>query len=206
MPSAGRWRRPRNLSTLPPEELAKRGTNFLETEITDRIKKPARRVGRCTSLSPTPAIRPRTRPRRGLKIVAPSRLARSSVQQIEAEADGPVPRHQLRSDGPAKRHTDVRRSVPRLLAQPLTGSPMTAARPRRKTIREPRREHPNEQRSAAPPGARTSTLHASPASPPLVHGGVHSGDAVHRRRHGYDGRAGISDARRHPTSRSGFSS
>ena len=34
------------------------------------------------------------------------------VQQIEAERGRPVPRHQLRSDRAAGRHTDIGRSVP----------------------------------------------------------------------------------------------
>ena len=63
--------------SVPPEELAKRGPNFLETEITDRIKSgpPA---GRCWSPSPTQAIRRRIRARRGPRTVAASMLGRSS--------------------------------------------------------------------------------------------------------------------------------
>ena len=72
---------------VPPEELAKRGPDFLETEITERIRA-ARRAGRCGSRSPT--RRSDRGPQQG---VAEDRrsveVGTLVVQQIEAEADGP---------------------------------------------------------------------------------------------------------------------
>ena len=60
---------------VPPEELAKRGPNFLETEITDRIKAgPARWTMRVTVANA--GDQPRTRARNGRKTVAASRSAR----------------------------------------------------------------------------------------------------------------------------------
>ena len=62
---------------VPPEELAKRGPNFLETEITDRIKAgPARWTMRVT-VANAGRSRPRTPARRGRRTVAASTSARS---------------------------------------------------------------------------------------------------------------------------------
>ena len=73
---------------VPPEELAKRGPNFLETEIVDRIKKgPARWTMRVTvanagdqTADPSKAW---PEDRRSIEV------GTLSVQQIEGEADGP---------------------------------------------------------------------------------------------------------------------
>ena len=73
---------------VPPEDLAKRGPNFLETEITDRIKNgPARWTMRVTvanagdqTADPSKAW---PQDRRGVDV------GLLVVQQIEAEADGP---------------------------------------------------------------------------------------------------------------------
>ena len=118
------------------------------------------------------------------------------VQQIEAEATAPV--GTSISIRPFCRTAYGRRTIrsPPPALRP-TGSPPTAARPRRKTIREPPRGPPNDERSAGAPGDDHSALHPAPANAALDHGRLHPGDAVHRRRHGFHGRAGIFDARQH---------
>ena len=113
----------------------------------------------------------------------PRRTARAATSiSIRPSCRTASGRRTIRSPQPARRPT---------------GSPTTAARPRKKTIREPPREPPNDERSADPPSDHHSTLHPAPANAALGHGRLHPGDAVHRRRHGVHGRAEISDARRH---------
>ena len=102
---------------VPPEELAKRGPNFLETEIVDRIKNgPLRWTMRVTvanagdqTADPSKAW---PQDRRSVEVGIACRAADRS------RGGRPVPRHQFRSDRPAERHTDVGRSVPR---SPLGG-------------------------------------------------------------------------------------
>ena len=181
---------------VPPEELAKRGPNFLETEIVDRIKSgPARWTMRVTvanagdqTVRPKQGVAGRPSQRRGRRAHRPEDRGRGGRS---------VPRHQFRSDRAAEWHTDLGRSVPRSPLGRPTGFPTTAARPRKKTTREPPREPPNDKHSADPPNDDHSPLHPAPANAALAHGGLHPGDAVHRRRHGVHGRAEISDARRH---------
>ena len=65
----GRWSRSR------PRSLRSAGLTSSKTRLPS-ASRAARCAGRCWSLSPTPAIRPRTPARRGRKTVAASRLAR----------------------------------------------------------------------------------------------------------------------------------
>ena len=60
---------------VPPEELAKRGPDFLEQEIAERVAKAPQRWTMVVTVA-NPAIRPRTRASLGPRIVAPSRSAR----------------------------------------------------------------------------------------------------------------------------------
>jgi catalase len=73
---------------VPPAELAKRGPNFLETEITDRIKKgPARWTMKVTVANAgDPTADPSKAWPQDRRSVEVGTL---TVQQIEAEADGP---------------------------------------------------------------------------------------------------------------------
>ena len=73
---------------VPPEELAKRGPNFLETEITDRIKNgPARWTMRVTVANPGDQTADPTKawPQDRRSVEVGSLI----VHEIEAEADGP---------------------------------------------------------------------------------------------------------------------
>ena len=97
---------------VAPDELAKRGPDFLEQEIAERIRGgPLRWTMAVTVANPGDPTADPSQPwpqdRRTVEV------GTLTVEKIEAERDGPVPRHQLRSDRPAERHTDVGRSVPR---------------------------------------------------------------------------------------------
>ena len=187
---------------VPPEELAKRGPNFLETEITDRIKSgPARWTMRVTvanagdqTADPSKAW---PQDRRSVEVGA------LIVAQDRSRGGRPVPRHQFRSDRPAERHTDVGRSVPR---RPLVGlqgllRPPHGRGERLSANRHGSRPMTNVQRIR--PITIIHRFNPAPANAALAHGRLHPGDAVHRRRHGVHGRAGIFDARRTFTNRLG---
>src|SRR6185437_1969381 len=145
-------------------------------------------AGRCRSASPIPAIRRRTRARRGPRIAARSTPARSSCRRSKPSGAG----HAATSISirPCSRtaygHRTIRSPPP---ARRPTGSPMTGARPRKKTTREKPREPRNDSRPT-----RRSALHIAPADAALADGGLHTGHAVHRRRDGVHGRAELSDA------------
>ena len=173
---------------VPPEELAKRGPNFLETEIMDRIKNgPARWTMQVTvanagdqTADPSKAW---PQDRRSVEV------GTLTVRQDRSRSGRSVPRHQFRSDRPAERHKDVGRSVPR---RPLVGlqgllRPPHGRGERLSANRYGSRPMTNVQRIRPMPDH--SPLHPAPANAALVHGRLHSGDAVHRRRHGVDGRA-----------------
>ena len=73
---------------ISPEELAKRGPDFLEQEITQRVAA-ALSTGALWSPLPTPVTQLRTPTRRGLRIAALLNVGTLTVQQIEPERDGP---------------------------------------------------------------------------------------------------------------------
>ena len=97
--------------SVSPDDLAKRGPDFLEQEITERVRGgPQRWTMVVTVANPgDPTADPSKAWPEDRRTVEVGTL---TVQQIEAERGRPVPRHQLRSDRPADRHTDVGRPVP----------------------------------------------------------------------------------------------
>ena len=135
---------------VPPEELAKRGPNFLETEITDRIKSgPARWTMKVTvanagdqTSDPSKAW---PQDRRSVEVGTLTVQTRSKPRRTARAATSISIRPSCRT---AYGRRTIRSPPP---ARPPTGSPTTAARPRRKTTREPPREPPNDERSADPP-------------------------------------------------------
>ena len=172
------------------------GPNFLETEITDRIKNgPLRWTMRVTVANAgDPTSDPSKAWPQDRRSVEVGTLDR---RQDRSRGGRPVPRHQFRSDRPAERHKDVGRSVPR---RPLVGlqgllRPPHGRGERLSANRHGSRPMTNVQRIR--PIADHSPLQPAPANAALVHGRLHPGDAVHRRRHGVHGRAGLSDARQH---------
>ena len=96
---------------VSPDELAKRGPNFLEQEIAERVRGgPLRWTMVVTVANPgDPTADPSKAWPEDRRTVEVGTLI---VQQIEAGAGRPVPRHQLRSDRPADRHTNLGRPVP----------------------------------------------------------------------------------------------
>ena len=96
---------------VSPEELAKRGHDFLEQEIAERIRSgPLRWTLSVTVANPgDPTADPTVawpEDRRTIEV--------GTLDRAEDRGRGrwPVSRHQLRSDRPAERHTHVGRSVP----------------------------------------------------------------------------------------------
>ena len=96
---------------VSPEELAKRGPDVLEQEIAERIRSgPLRWTWSVTVANP------------GDPTADPTKAwpeDRRTIEVGDAHREGdrgrgrwPVPRHQLRSDRPAERHTHIGRSVP----------------------------------------------------------------------------------------------
>ena len=154
---AVRWSLAPTAQAVPvtPEELAKRGPNFLETEITDRIKSgPLRWTMLVTVANPGDQTADPSKAwpqdRRSVEVGA------LIVQQIEPEADGPC--RDINFD-PAVLPNGIRTSTirsPQPAHRPI-GSPTTAARPRKKTTRETATGAPNDQRT-------TPTYNASPRS------------------------------------------
>jgi len=127
---------PRRSPSRPPEELAKRGPNFLEQEIANASRRAAEldaERDRRQSGDPT-----RTRARPGRTTAARSR-SNADVQTI-IRGGRALPRHQLRSGGAAERISTS--DDPFRRRSSAYRSPSTGARPRRRTIREPRREEP----------------------------------------------------------------
>jgi catalase len=96
---------------ISPDDLAKRGPNFLEQEIAERVRGgPLRWTMVVTVANPgDPTADPSKAWPEDRRTVEVGTL---TVQQIQPEAGWPVPRHQLRPDRPADRHTDVGRPVP----------------------------------------------------------------------------------------------
>ena len=96
---------------ISPDDLAKRGPNFLEQEIAERVRGgPLRWTMAVTVANPgDPTADPSKAWPEDRRTVEVGTL---TVQQIPTRAGWPVPRHQLRSDRPADRHTDVGRPVP----------------------------------------------------------------------------------------------
>ena len=96
---------------VSPDDLAKRGPDFLEQEITERVHGgPQRWTMVVTVANPgDPTADPSKAWPDDRRTVEVGTL---TVQQIEAERGWPVPRHQLRSDRSADRHTDIGRPVP----------------------------------------------------------------------------------------------
>ena len=96
---------------VSPEELAKRGPDFLEQEIAERIRGgPARWTMQVTVANPGDQTADPTQ-------AWPRRPPHNRGRRADRAADRgrgrwPVSRHQLRSDHPADRHTHVGRSVP----------------------------------------------------------------------------------------------
>ena len=96
---------------VSPDDLAKRGPNFLEQEIAERIRGgPLRWTMVVTVANPgDPTADPSKAWPDDRRTVEVGTLI---VQQIEAETGRPMPRHQLRSDRSAHGHSDIGRSVP----------------------------------------------------------------------------------------------
>ncbi len=100
------------LVSISPEELAKRGPDFLEQEITQRVacRAAALDLGRDRRQSD----RSDRRPEQSLARRPPHRPGRHPHRAADrTRGRRPMPRHQLRSDRPAQRHADIRRSIPR---------------------------------------------------------------------------------------------
>ena len=97
--------------SISPEDLAKRGPDVLEQEITKRVGSAPQRwtIGRDVSQSG----RSHRGPDQGLAGRSPHGRSRHA-HRAEDRSRGrrPLPRHQLRSHRPAGRHPDLRRSVP----------------------------------------------------------------------------------------------
>ena len=96
---------------ISPDDLAKRGPNFLEQEIAERVRGgPLRWTMVVTVANPgDPTADPSKAWPEDRRTIEVGTL---TVQQIPTRAGWPVPRHQLRSYRPADRHTDVGRPVP----------------------------------------------------------------------------------------------
>ena len=96
---------------VSPDDLAKRGPDFLEQEIAERVRGgPQRWTMVVTVANPgDPTADPSKAWPDDRRTVEVGTLI---VQQIEAETGRPVPRHQLRSDRAADGHADVGRPVP----------------------------------------------------------------------------------------------
>ena len=125
-----------NAGRRSPEELAKRGPDYLEEEIAAAGRRGA------AALDPGGDGRQSRRsdggPEQGLAGGPAHRRGRhAGGAEDRGRGRRPVPRHQLRSDHPARRHRRVGRSVP---GGPLVGLREVlrpARRPRRRTIRAP---------------------------------------------------------------------
>ena len=124
---------------VSPDDLAKRGPDFLEQEITERVAgAPQRWTMVVTVANPGD---PDRGPEQGLAGRSPHRRGRHAHRAADRSRAGrPMPRHQLRSDRPAVRHTDIGRSVSRPRGRLPTRSRTTFARRRPRTIPEPQRE------------------------------------------------------------------
>jgi catalase len=99
------------LVSISPDELAKRGPDYLEQEITERVAgAPQRWTMVVTIANPEdPTADPSKawpEDRHAIEVGTPRRAADLP------RAGWPVPRHQLRSDRPADRHPGIGRSVP----------------------------------------------------------------------------------------------
>ena len=96
---------------ISPDDLAKRGPNFLEQEIAERVQHaPARWTMVVTVASPgDPTADPTKAWPADRRTIEVGTLV---VRQIEQRARRPMPRRQLRSHRPAGWHPDIRRSVP----------------------------------------------------------------------------------------------
>ena len=176
-------------SPVSPDDLAKRGPDFLEQEITERVAAAPQRWTMVVTVAnpgdptadPSKAWPDRSPHRRG-------RHAHGAADRSRARTARAATSTSIRpSCRPASGHRTTR-SRPR--GRPPMRSRTTVARRRPRTIREPRREPSHDRR---PP-----TLHRAAAPAALAHGGLHPGHAVHRRGHGVHRHAEISDARFDP--------
>ena len=127
MRCAGRCCRRRSRLPISPEDLAKRGPDVLEQEITERVRSgPQRWTMVVTVANPgDPTADPTKAWPADRRTVEVGTLI---VQKIEAERGRPLPRHQLRSDRPAGRHPDIGRSRSRRPGRPPMRGHMTFAR------------------------------------------------------------------------------
>ena len=96
---------------VPPDELAKRGPNFLEPRSRERIKSGPQRWTMVVTVA-NPAIRRPIRARRGRKTAASVDAGTLDRPADRGRGRRPLPRHQFRPDRAAERHADVGRSVP----------------------------------------------------------------------------------------------
>ena len=108
------------------------------------------------------------------------------VQQIEAERDGPC--RDINFD------PTVLPSGMRTSDDPFPAA-RSAAYAKSYDLRTAEaKDYPRTRDGSQAVTRDSSTLHAAAAPAALAHGGLHPGDAVHRRRHGVHGHAEISDA------------
>jgi catalase len=185
-----------NVVPISQAELHKRGPDFLEQEIVERVRTagPQRWTMVTTVADPgDPTADPSKAWPEGRRTVQVGTLV---VQRIEQE-----------QDGPAATSTSIRRCcreesgcrtiLSRRRARQSIASPTICVRPKPATIREPGRPS-HEQRAPS--------FRPDPAAAALADGSLHHRHALHRRRHGLHRGADISaahpdpqDARRHPS-------
>ena len=169
---------------VSPDELAKRGPDFLEQEITERVRGgPQRWTMVVTVANPgDPTADPTKAWPEDRRTVEVGTL---TVQQIEAEADGPC--RDINFD-PTVLPTGIRTSD-----DPFPAA-RSAAYARSYDLRTAEAKDYPRTPAGSKPMTGVPTLHPAAAPAALADGRLHSGHAVHRRRHGVDRRAEIPDA------------
>ena len=178
---------------VSPDELAKRGPNFLEQEIAERIHGgPLRWTMVVTVANPgDPTADPSKAWPDDRRTVEVGTL----IVRADRSGDGTVHAAISTLIRPSCRRAFGHRTIrSRPHGRPPTRSRMTVARRRPRTIQEPQRTQSHDQGQPA--------LHSVPAPAPLDHGGAHSGHAVHRRGHGVHRHAEISERLFRSTNRS----
>ena len=172
--------------SVPPDDLAKRGPDFLEQEIIERVRSgPLRWTMVVAVANPgDPTADPSKAWPEGRRAIDVGTLI---VQQIQPERD--IPCRDINFDPtvlPSRDHD---------IGQPVPGRPVIRLR---EVVRP---SHSGGQGLSSEPLRAPShdrgqpTLYATPAPAALAHGGLHLGHTVHRRRHGVYRQAEISDAR-----------